>query len=187
MKAIIVSFCSLSLLLLSCQSGGRQSKRFNDLIDKEDVFIGLADYGLDSVPPDITKLKNAKRILIGPDSTNGKPVHWALPLTQIDTVFPPYHHLPDEITQLINLKQLILFDLGLRTLPENFGALRNLDSLSLTRNKLTLTAELDKLLKLKNLKYLDVTGNIVKRSDIKVLRKNNPGLIIVNLTPETQK
>lgn len=113
MKIISAVFCFAFVLLLSCQLEKRRSARFDDLINNEEVFIGLADYGLDSVPPDIVKLKNAKRLFIWPDSLNRRGIYWALPLNEIDTVFPPYHRLPDTFTKLVNLETLMLHDLNL--------------------------------------------------------------------------
>ena len=112
------------------------------------------------------------------DSTSGWTIYPPLSALQQMTERPPFRQLPDEITELTNLKTLGLVGLDLKTLPDNFDKLENLDSLNLIFNKLTISNETEKLKKLKNLKYLALFGNRVDKVDIRELKRENPNLII---------
>jgi hypothetical protein len=142
------------------------------------VVIYLNNYGLDKVPREIGRLKKARSLYITQDSAGG----WTIypPLSALIKM-PPFRELPDEITDLINLKTLSLVGLDLKRLPDDFDKLENLDSLNLFFNKLTISDELEKLKQLKNLKYLDVSGNMVDTADILELRKANPNLTIKSM------
>lgn len=170
----------LTIFLFGCGATKKKTGLFDDLADKTSLEIYLKTYGLDSVPKDIGQLKAVRKLYIAKDSARG----WTIypPLGDLDqrTVTPPFRHLPDEITALTNLESLVLRDLDLKTLPDNFGNLRNLDSLSLLMNKLTLSQEIEKLKGLKKLKYLEIYGNKVDTADLQELKKAIPGLTIYN-------
>lgn len=93
---------------------------------------------------------------------------------------PPFRKLPSEITELLNLRTLILSNLDLVTLPDNIGKLENLDTLILNMNKLTMVNEVNKLKKLKNLKFLSIIGNRTEQSDLDELKKSLPDLTIIS-------
>jgi Leucine-rich repeat (LRR) protein len=168
----------LMTLIVSCSTRDNEQYLFDRLTKKETVVIYLGQYNMDSVPKEIGRLKNAKKLLITMDSTNGWAIYPPLSALQQRTETPPFRLLPDEITQLSNLKTLQLVGLNLKTLPDNFGKLENLDSLNLSLNKLTISNEIGKLKKLKKLKYLGLFGNKVDTVSIKELKKENPNLII---------
>lgn len=167
-----------TILLAGCTPTSNKPGLFNHLADKKTVVIYLNRYKVDSVPADIGALTNANLLFIGKDSVAG----WTLypPLSAMDqrAQIPPFRKLPDEITRLVNLRNLALVDLDLTELPENFGNLKNLDTLSLTLNKLTISKELEKLKQLKNLKYLILVGNQVDSTDVYELKKVNPTLVL---------
>ena len=166
------------MLVFSCRDTGNDNNLFKGLIDKHEVAIFLNTYKLDNVPKEIGHLKNVKKLYIATDSVTG----WTIypPLSAIDerTSTPPFKYLPDEITQLVTLQRLSLIDLDLVALPDNFSNLENLDSLSLFMNKLTISNEIEKLKKLKNLKYIVLFGNKVDSTDVQELRKAIPGIFI---------
>lgn len=148
------------------------------LADKEAVVIYLSKYNLDSVPQEIGRLKKVKSLYITMDSITGWTIYPPLSALHQMSETPPFRQLPHEITELKNLKTLELVGLNLKTLPDNFGKLENLDSLNLILNKLTISNELGKLKKLKNLRYLALFGNKVHTVDINELKRENPNLVI---------
>jgi Leucine-rich repeat (LRR) protein len=166
----------LTTVILSCSTTDKENL-FDNLTDKETVIIYLSKYNLDSVPSEIGRLTNTKRLYITMDT-----VGW--------TIYPPLgglpqptdsgqsQKLPSEITKLTNLKTLALVRLRLNQLPDNFDQLKNLDSLDLMMNRLVIKDEIQKINGLKNLKYIQLFGNVVDSVDINELRKNNPGLVI---------
>jgi len=168
----------LTIFLTSCVTADKTNNLFDDLANKTSVVIYLSKHGLDSVPKEIGRLKAVKKLYITKDSAKG----WTIypPLFAIDprTEKPPFRQLPNEITELSSLHLLALIDLDLKTLPDNFDKLENLDTLSLFMNKLTISNETEKLKKLKKLKYLDVVGNNVDSIAIQELKTAIPGIMI---------
>src|SRR5882762_6958173 len=130
----------LSIFLLSCHA--KEKTLFDSFQKDSDVEIYLSKYKLDSVPKEIGLLKDAKRLYINGDTAKD----WAIspPLSNLgkDNSKPPFKHLPNEITELTNLKSLTLVNLDLVTLPGNIYRLENLDSLILFMNKLTISNEI---------------------------------------------
>ena len=98
----------------------RKKGLFDDLADKETVILFLSKYHVDSVPSDIGRLKNTKRLYITDDS-----VGWTIypPLSALpqSTNSTPGKKLPTEITELTGLKYLGLVHLNLESLPEDFN------------------------------------------------------------------
>lgn len=166
------------LLLTCCASLNSSSTLFENLADREKVVIYLDRYKLDSVPKEIVKFKRVKSLTIAKDSTYGWTVYPPAHALKEIIKEPPFRYLPDEITELSSLHFLDLSGLDLKTLPHNFDKLQNLDSLDLTLNKLVIADELDKLIKLKRLKYLAIFGNDVDTKDVVALRTHNPSLVI---------
>ena len=167
----------LTTIIAGCSTTDKKKYLFDNLADKQTVLLVLSKYNLDSVPSEIGRLTNAKRLYITSDSGA-----W--------TIYPPLSalpqptdtslskRLPNEITKLTSLKYLGLVRLNLTTLPNDFGKLNNVDSLDLSFNKLTISNEIEKLKELKKLKFLGLTGNVVDSTDIIELKKNNPNLKI---------
>jgi len=132
---------------------------------------------LDSVPNEIGQLKNAKRLYITTD-TRGWTVYPSLGALPQSANALPSRQLPNELTELTNLKYLGLVHLNLIRLPDNFGNLENLDSLDLSMNRLVISNELKKFKQLKGLKFLRLVGNAIDSADIKELKSSNPSLVI---------
>jgi hypothetical protein len=172
-----LSIIAITTLLISCSTNRFDSNVFADLGDKENVTIYLNDFKLDSVPSEIARLSKAKRLYVSVDKGGWTiyPPLSALPQPTETSLIP---NLPNEITELTNLKSLSLVRLNLKSLPEDFDKFKNLDSLDLSMNRLTISNELEKLKKLNNLKYLALFGNIFNSADIEDLQKSNPGLTI---------
>jgi hypothetical protein len=168
----------LTTFLISCSTIDNKKGLFDDLADKETVVIYLKNYNLNSVPSEIGKLKKVKSLFITKESTSDWTIYPPSSALKQMTEVPPFRQLPNEITELTTLQNLVLAGLDLKTLPDNFDRLQNLDSLNLILNKLTISVEIEKLKKLKNLKYLGVYGNKIDTTDIRELKRENPILVI---------
>jgi hypothetical protein len=164
----------LITMILSCE----QDHIFKHFEKDKVVFIGLAKYGLDSIPPEINQLKAVEELTISLDSTAG----WTIypPFTAMTKMVdqPPYKKIPDELTELKSLKKLNISGLNIRTLPENFTELKNLEYLNLSMNKLDLKNELSKLRSLPNLKVLSISGNKIDSTQIEKWKNDNPKIDI---------
>lgn len=169
---------ALATFLISCSTTDKDKVLFENLVEKEKAVIFLSDYNLDSIPGEISRLKKVKSLYITKDSTNRWTVYPPAKELEKLTKVPPFRQLPNEIGDLTNLKNLGLVGLDLKELPDNFGQLQHLDSLNLMMNKLTISEEIGKLKKLKNLKYLALFGNKVDSTDVSELKKANPNLVI---------
>ena len=121
-------------LIMSCE----QNHIFKDLENKKVVFIGLAKYGLDSIPPEIVKLNEVQELTISLDSVMGWTIYPPLSAMAQMVDKPPFKTVPDELTELKTLKKLNISGLKIRILPANFGELKNLEYLDLSMNKLDL-------------------------------------------------
>lgn len=168
----------LATLVTSCLTKGTESKLFEDLRDKENVVIILNNYKLDSIPSEIGLLKSARTLTISIDTLHGWTIYPPLSVMDQRIDSPPFKNLPVEITTLKNLKRLTIHELNVRTLPDGFDKLDNLEYLDLTMNKLIISNELDKLKGLKNLKYLALFGNQIDDESIEALKKEKPGIQI---------
>ncbi len=168
----------LTIILIGCSTTAQKNRLFENLSGQENVILFLSKYHLDSVPNEIGQLKNAKRLYITAD-TLGWTVYPPLSTLPQSANALPGKQLPNEITELTNLKYLGLVHLQLTRLPDNFGKLQNLDSLDLSMNKLVISNELEKLKQLKGLKFVNLTGNAIDSTAIKELKRNNPGLTIL--------
>ena len=150
---------------------------FDSLKGQTDVEIFLSEYDLDSVPKDIQVLKSAKRLYIAKD-TSGWIVYPPLSALGEDNSTKQPRYLPGEISELSNLNSLTLVNLDLVTLPKSIDHLSNLDTLVLFMNRLTISSELDKLKRLKKLKYLGLLGNNVTANDLIEIKRSIPGIKI---------
>jgi len=140
----------LTIILLSCSTTAQKKELFKDLSGQENVILFLSKYHLDSVPSEIGQLKNTKRLYITTD-TQGWTVYPPLSALPQSANALPGRQLPHELTELTNLKYLGLVHLNLTRLPDNFGNLKNLDSLDLSMNRLVSSSELQKLKQLKGI------------------------------------
>ena len=68
--------------------------------------------------------------------------------------------IPESIGNLINLKEIHIFDRGIDRIPESIGNLENLEILDIPSNKLEILS--DSLTNLENLNKLDLRGNLLK-------------------------
>jgi len=176
---MIRTLVAITLVTLIAGCSDNSGNLFHDLTEKENVVIYLSKYKLDSVPPDISVLRRAKRLSILHDSTEGWAIYPPLSAIEYPIVAPVFRKLPHDITELTNLEVLNIAALNLIELPPNFDQLQNLDSLDLSMNKLTISNEVEKLSKIKNLKYLALEGNKLDTADIEDLKKSNPNLVII--------
>ena len=69
-------------------------------------------------------------------------------------------------------------NLDIVSLPDNFDRLESLDTLILFMNQLTISNEIKKLKRLRQLKYLGLLGNNITASDIIELKISIPGITI---------
>ncbi|MEQ8417116.1 MAG: hypothetical protein RIB71_21720 [Imperialibacter sp.] len=171
-----------SVFAASCNTDpGTEHRYFEELTNQEEVVIVLSSYGLDSLPPDVGLLKNARELTISYDSV--KLGQWVVlpPLNALYEMVdrPPFHILPAEITQLPRLNKLSIIGLNLRQLPKDFDKLKQLEYLDLSMNKLTVTNELNKLSGLPLLKKLVVFGNRIDTAILKNWNNQHPDLEII--------
>lgn len=165
-------------ILLSCNTDNQNNNLFDDLVGKTDVAIFLNTFQIDSVPSEIGQLIGVRRLYIASDSITGWTVYPPFNAMSERINTPPFRHVPDEITTLTSLETLVLNDLDLVSLPDDFGNLKNLDSLSLFLNKLIISNEMEKLKQLKNLKYIGLFGNRVDSLDVHELQRSIPGIFV---------
>jgi len=170
----LILILTLAVVIASCED----RKHFSMFADSEDVTLVLSGFGLDSIPPEIGELKKVQNLSVSLDTAGDWSVYPPLSMLERAVDEPPFAVLPDEITELKNLKRLILMGLNIKTLPKNFDKLENLEYLDLSMNKLTVANELQKLNGLKNLKSLILFGNRVEPSVIADLKKANPSLLV---------
>ncbi len=164
------------IFLFSCNPNNTKTV-FDPLKQKTDIEIYLSDYGLESVPQEIRILKNVKRLYIAKD-TSGWVIYPPLSALAQDKSTQPSRYLPNEISELSNLTSLTLVNLDLVSLPENIDRLEKLDTLILYMNKLTISNELEKLKRLRSLKYLGLLGNDLTANDLSELKRTIPGITI---------
>ena len=164
------------IFLFGCNPNNSKTV-FDPLKEKTDIEIYLSDYGLESVPQEIRILKNVKRLYIAKDSS-GWVIYPPLSALAQDKSTQPSRYLPNEISELSNLTSLTLVNLDLVSLPENIDRLEKLDTLILYMNKLTISNELEKLKRLRSLKYLGLLGNDLTANDLSELKRTIPGITI---------
>lgn len=169
-----LTLITLLIFIFSCQP----NHLFKELENQEEVFIELSKYGLKDIPKEVGQLKNAKKLEIYVDSLEG----WAIypPLSAMDQYIdePPFRTIPPELLELEGLEQLTLYDLDIKTLPEDLYRLQNLEYLDLSMNKLTVSNEIAKLNKLKKLKCIELFGNRINKLELEKWKKENPNLQI---------
>ncbi|WP_271784722.1 hypothetical protein [Aquimarina algiphila] len=169
-----LTYLILIPLLLGCKPNHMFKKLENDKV----VFIGLDKYGLDSIPPEIGKLKNVEELIIAQDSLMGWSIYPPASAMSQMVDLSPHKTLPDELTELNSLKKLNISGLNIRTLPTDFGHLKNLEYLNISMNKLDINNEISKLKSLPNLKVLTIVGNRIDSTQIKQWRNDNPNINI---------
>jgi Leucine-rich repeat (LRR) protein len=174
----LIQILTLICVIAGCATENSQSKLFHDLVDKKEATIVLRAYGLDSIPAEIGLLKDVESLTISLDSLNGWKVYPFVSAFDNRIDSPPFKFLPKELATLAKLKRLVLYDLNISQLPDNFGDLENLEYLDLSMNKLTVSKEIDKLKKLKNLKYLGLFGNRIDTVVIQHWKAEHPRLQI---------
>ena len=176
----LIQILTLMSVIAGCTSKDPSGKFFHDLVDKKEVTIVLHDYGLDSIPAEIGLLKDVESLTISLDSLKGwkiyPPGSSSFFDMRIDT--PPFKTMPNEVASLRKLKRLIIYDLNISKLPDNLGDLGDLEYLDLSMNKLTISKEMVKLRKLKNLKYLGLFGNRIDTVMIQNWKAEHPMLQI---------
>ena len=112
--------------------------------------LDLSGNELTKLPPEIGKLTQLKKLILGKDERDDKGRY-------IRTVGNKLSTLPPKIGLLAQLEELQIVENQLSTLPAEFGQLSNLQTLDLSRNQLsTLPAE---IVQLTNLQTLGITNN----------------------------
>lgn len=87
--------------------------------------------------------------------------------------------LPESLGALKRLELLKVSFLGLESLPESIVHLTALHELDISFNKLDFSKELQKLMKLKQLKLLKAYGCGVTEEEVKALKNVNPNLKVL--------
>jgi Leucine-rich repeat (LRR) protein len=147
---------------------------FGPFADKEEVYINLEQFGLDSLPREINQLQKVKTLVVSRRAMKSRVIYPPPEKMTFWVDKPPFRSLPNELAGLTGLEQLTLHKLSIKTLPENFGNLENLVYLELSGNKLTIAREIEKLQRLKKLRYLGLVGNKLDTSDLRKLHTALP-------------
>lgn len=166
------------LLTLGFTYSCKQNHIFKDVEQQKEVFIGLANYGLDSIPPEIGYLKKVEELTIAKDSTRRWTIYPPSNVMAERTHLPPHKNLPEEFTKLTKLKKLYISGLDIKYLPDKFSELKNLEVLHLAMNKLNVAQEINKLQSLPNLKVLYLDGNKVDTLQLKNWKAERPDIEI---------
>lgn len=169
------------MLVSACQ----QNNMFKDFLQDEKVIIALNEYELDCIPKEIGTLKNTKELVISMNNFD----YWTIYPPQSAMEYwinsPPFTAIPTELLKLSKLEKLTLIGLNIKTLPEGIDQLENLEYLNLSFNKLNITDELPKLIKLPKLNHIVLIGNKVNMNHIKKWRIENPAIHIEVSNSET--
>ena len=155
-----------------------QPHPFKKLENEKVVFIPLAIYNLDSIPPEIAQLKKVEELTVSLDSIMGWTIYPPLSANMERISKPPYKTLPDELGTLTSLKKLDISGLNLKSLPPSFKQLQNLEHINLAMNKLDISKDLPMLLSLPKLKVLSVAGNKVDAGLIREWKVTYPNIDI---------
>lgn len=160
-----LTFFSCCLLFFSCLSDPPDEKRYVDLSSK----------GLRSVPDSVLEIKNLVFLDLGNDGFTMYPPLSALGENSLGPDANMIESLPEEFTELTELRSLYLHTNELKGLPKGFHRLAALDTLDLSFNfKLRLSDILTELKKMTGLKYLSVLGISVDINSIEELRESLP-------------
>lgn len=170
----------LLLLVLACAER-KSSNLFKKQLNDEVVKIVLRKYGLEEIPSDIGDLRKVKQLTISMDSLKGWVIFPPMSALMIHVSRPPFYSLPAEITQLKNLEKLTIIDLNISSLPEDFEQLQNLEYLDLSMNKLTLSDEVEKIVRLKKLKTLSLFGNKIDSASLQFVKQERPDIQLIGL------
>ncbi|PTB93016.1 hypothetical protein C9994_13390 [Marivirga lumbricoides] len=176
-KYIISGF--LLLLISSCNERKEISAfKIDPYISEKEAKVILNEQGYDKIPEEVGTLGNITKLTISEDANL-----WSVfpPLEDWDRMIDnaPKNKLTPAIAKLKSLEYLGLGVLNLTELPDEFVELKQLDSLNLTLNFLIIANEIDKLKKLKNLSYINITGNRIDTTQILQWQKENPNLEII--------
>jgi len=147
------------ILLLGCKEP-KNDQVYNDLKGQKEAVIILDEYELTDIPTSISQLSTLESLTILKSKQSGD---WTVlpPLSWFENRKhkPPFTKLPAEIATLQNLKELKLFNLGIKELPSELKNLRHLEELDLSLNKLNIDKELKTLKSIPSLKKLYIYGN----------------------------
>lgn len=158
---------------MGCSSSPKD-ELFGKFADKEEVYINLEQFGLDSLPREISQLRNVKILVVSRRAMKSRVIYPPPAKMEFWVDQPPFRSLPDEVATLTKLEQLTLHKLNIKSLPDNFGNLEKLVYLELSGNKLTIAREIEKLKKLRNLRYLGLVGNRLDTTDLRRLQNALP-------------
>lgn len=170
----------LILIITGCATSSPENF-YTEFEGQDEVIIVLDHYGLETLPEGITTLSEAISLRV---YSNNVADLWRVypPLSayhrQEMDFKPPFHQLPDSITELQNLQELEISELNLHTLPENFGQLKNLKRLNISFNKLNISDELPKLKSLPRLQEVFLFGNQIDTLELNTWKVENPDLVI---------
>lgn len=142
--------------------------------------IDLSSQRLTSIPDSIFKYKNLTELELGAKEVIFYPPLSAL--SESDKERNRISELPEKISELKQLKVLILNSNDLKSLPNSISNLKNLEVLDLALNKnLNILTELPKLKLLPNLKILKITDTKLSMADLEIIEKTlNSKITIVS-------
>lgn len=164
------------LALFSCSDNSFSADEHHN---SEIVEIYLNDLGIDHIPHEIEKLKNARELTIGFKKPKAKwIVYPPLSAMQHQTFEEPFMTLPISIGYLSGLQKLNLSGLGVGHLPIQLSRLKKLEYLDLSLNKLEIDDYLELLKSLESLEEIRVFGNNYSMEKLKLWKEENPEIYI---------
>lgn len=187
MNKLLTLLVTPLLICMSCQT---KNNLFEAHKNDEVVEIVLSNYGLEEIPGEIGTLKNVKQLTLLKDSSKGWVIYPPMSAFSNRELTPPFYSLPKEITELQQLESLTIIGLNIHSLPENFEKLENLKQLNLSLNKLTLSNEVEKIVRLKKLKTLSLFGNKIDSAGLRFIKQERPDIQLFGLedfTPTTSE
>ena len=147
---------------------------------RQETEIDLRSQRITIIPDSVFEFKNLIKLELGANEVIFYPPLSALPESNFEK--NQISKLPEKISELKNLKVLIINSNDLKSLPNSISKLKNLEILDLALNKnLDIVAELSKLKLLPKLKILKITDTKFDIEDLKIIKKSlEPKIKIVS-------
>ncbi len=139
------------------------------------LYINYSFQEIEELPKSIKQLKNLEEFTIFPSIFNN------------DEKPETIQFLPNAISKCRNLKKLNFTMSSIIKLPKDFGKLDKLEELKLSNSKININNEINKILKLDNLKLLEIIGINISKENLSVLTRNNPQLKIIRTLKDIEE
>lgn len=135
--------------------------------------LNLRRKRIDSIPPEIGKLKNLEVLIISGSTVKFLPkeIENCKKLKSIIANSSRLEELPSSLENLRNLRTLKVGNCNLKSIPKEIGNIKSLWELSIGHNKITTLP--NELAKLENLTWLDISNNQIKEFPSCIIQMEN--------------